>query len=313
MTIDARQDTRPNFLIVGAAKSGTTSLYEYLSQHPDVFMPPNLKEPHYFCYKDTIVDFRGPGKRYPSINKSAITSLDAYLDLFLGSEGYIARGEASATYLYWPQSASNIAAFNPDMKIIITLRNPVDRAYSAYNHLKRLGLEPVHSLQEAMDLEEERIKANYGPMWRYAAMGQYAEQVEAFRKHFPDDQIKILIFEDFVRDKAQHIKDILDFLGVNSAIEVDLEKVSNESFVPDEGKIFHRVLASENFAKNIVRSLLPKKQKERLAHAVRKTFFKKPDKLVKESRSAIYTKNFSDTVASLEEVLGRPLDLWKYT
>ena len=132
----------PNFFIVGAARSGTTSMWEYLKQHPDIFMPEGFayKEPSYFC------------------NLYGYNDFNLYLELFAGVKEEKAVGEASTPYLTSPESAAWIREVYPAAKIIILLRNPVDRAYSMYNWMIKEGYEGVYPFEEALDVEKVRIK-----------------------------------------------------------------------------------------------------------------------------------------------------------
>lgn len=300
----------PNFLVAGAAKCGTTSLFDYLRQHPDIFMPPDLKEPHYFCYADREMNFIGPDGRVPFINKSAITKLARYEDLFVAGSGAPLRGEASATYIYWPETASRVAAYAPTMKLIFILRHPVDRAYSAFNHLKRLFLEPL-DFQSAIAAEAERTAQNYGFMWRYMAGGRYAFQLQPFLKAFPREQIHILLFEDLKTNPEAAVHDVLRFLGARTDVILDLSGTSNESFVPNEKRALHRFLADENILKTALRTVLPRKLKTAMAHKVRKAVFNKPESLSPDLHRELYQTYFAAEQAQLEDILGRSLAHWQ--
>ena len=124
---------KPNFFIVGAPKAGTTSLYAYLSMHPEVFMPSTIKEPDYFSHKAILAQ-----NLY--YNTTHVTNLEEYLDLFSLANGEKAIGEASVSYLYYQEAARNLYDFNPEARIIIILREPVERAFSHYLMDARLGL-----------------------------------------------------------------------------------------------------------------------------------------------------------------------------
>lgn len=300
----------PNFLVAGAAKCGTTSLYDYLRQHPDIFMPPDLKEPHYFCYADRKMDFIGPDGREPFINKSALTTLAPYEDLFAAGANVALRGEASATYLYWPHTAARVAAYAPDMKFIFTLRHPVDRAYSAFNHLKRLSLEPL-DFESAVAAEAERTAQNYGFMWRYMAGGRYAHQLQPFLDAFPKEQIHILLFEDLKTDPKAAMQDVLRFLGTDADVTLDLSGTSNESFVPDDKSALHRFIAGENILKTTLRKVLPRNLKTTMAQNVRKAVFNKPQSLSPDLRKQLYQAHFANEHAQLESILGRSLAHWQ--
>lgn len=133
--------TLPNFLIIGAAKAGTTSLYHYLAQHPQIYMSP-IKEPNFFALEERCVDFRGPGDHL-YIKQFSVTELERYRSLFQGVTHEQAVGEASPLYLYSPVAPARSHRYVPEMKLIAILRHPVDRAYSAFLHLLRDEREPI--------------------------------------------------------------------------------------------------------------------------------------------------------------------------
>ena len=142
----------PNFMIIGAAKAGTTALYKYLEEHPQIFMSPQ-KEPRFFALEGEKIDFRGPGAmtrfRY-------VTDIETYRLLFKNVSNELAIGEASTWYLYIPKAAKGIRHYLPNVKLIVMLRDPVQRAYSNFLGLRREGVEPLEDFTEAMVAEKER-------------------------------------------------------------------------------------------------------------------------------------------------------------
>ena len=129
----------PNFIIIGAEKAGTTALWQFLRQHPQVYMSA-VKEPQFFGYEGREVSFQGPG---PVVKEALpICDLEEYKSLFKGTESYKAVGEASPSYLYNSQAPERIRHYVPQAKLIAILRNPVDRAYSRFLHLVREDREP---------------------------------------------------------------------------------------------------------------------------------------------------------------------------
>src|ERR1700693_2394465 len=186
----------PNFFIVGAPKAGTTSLYEYLRRVPGVYMSP-IKEPHYFnTIKIVTVS------ALPPIRDKA-----KYLSLFQGVKDEVAIGEATAAYLRDPETPKRIRDVVPDARIVMILRDPVERAFSHYLAYIREGSEPL-SFQEALrkDLKQDA----------YLAPGFYAQQVKRYLDAFGSERVKMLIFEEFIHDTNGAVSDVLKFLGVNS-------------------------------------------------------------------------------------------------
>jgi Sulfotransferase domain len=210
----ASRRLRPNYLVIGAQKAGTTSLHAYLAAHPAV-LPASIKEVQYFS------KFYERGESW-------------YLAYFpLAARGRLARirngvppavGEASATYLFHPRAAERVYAFDPAMKLIVTLRDPVDRAYSHYQMEHRWGREPLPFEQalerEAAELrpELERILADPGydsPLdCSYVARGRYAEQIERWLEHFPREQLLVLTSDELLDDPAGVMGQVARFLGI---------------------------------------------------------------------------------------------------
>jgi hypothetical protein len=195
----------PTFFIVGAPKAGTTSLHAYLQRHPEVFMP-DRKEPHYFSRfeVDPAFDNFRPPIRDPKV----------YQELFTGSAGFKAVGEASSSYLSDAGAASKIKAAVPEAKIIISLRNPVQRAYSHYLMECREGRESRPFL-EALAADQARPQKGWGISVQYVELGLYADQVDRFIRMFGRPNVKVLLFEELTRDTASVMREVALFLGVN--------------------------------------------------------------------------------------------------
>lgn len=216
----------PNFLIVGAAKSGTTSLVEYLKQHKDIFIPKS-KEPKFLTYSAGIKNFKGPGDK--NVESEIIKIFPDYQKLYSESN-HILRGDASVDLLYyWKEAIPQIKRYLSDPKIIIVLRNPIDRAYSNFLHMKR-DLRENLSFENAIEAESERIKNNYEFIWHYIQVGKYTKQVEAYQKNF--SEVKIVLFDDLKHNTEQTIKEIIKFLGADEYQNIDVNKISNISGVP---------------------------------------------------------------------------------
>jgi hypothetical protein len=177
----------PNFLIIGAAKAGTNALYHYLRQHPQVYMSP-WKEPKFFAFEsEADLGFRAADGKDAPVNASVILDQAEYEKLFDGADHALARGEASTHYLYVEDSPRRIKALIPKARLIAVLRNPVDRAFSSYQHLVRDDLEPL-DFGPALDAEPRRIAEHYAYLYRYTDMGFYSEQLDRYERIFPEEQ-----------------------------------------------------------------------------------------------------------------------------
>lgn len=236
---------KPNLFIVGASKSGTTALYRFLNQHPDIFMS-RLKEPRFFC-KDLHQEFDNFHKK----NKRFFKKFDfypcraekEYLSFFKDWKDEKIAGEASPAYFYSKVAAREIHKFNPDAKIIILLRNPVDWLYSFHLQAIRSGSEPVKNFEKALSLEEERKKGKHLAKFSlltqpstffYFERAKFTEQVKRYLDVFNKKQIKIIIFDDFKKDNAKVYREVLKFLGVyqNFVPEFKLVHVSRKVQFP---------------------------------------------------------------------------------
>lgn len=224
--------TLPNFIILGAAKAGTTALYHYLKQHPQITMSP-LKETNFFALMNEPLDFCGPGDQ-DYINRFSITDLDGYLTQFQGCEGAKAIGEASPLYLYSPKAPPRIHEYVPDAKLIAILRNPVDRAYSAFLHLVRDGRETTRDFREALQREEERIAAGWEHIWHYKNMGRYYEQVKRYTDTFGRDRVRVFLYKDFRTNPTEMLGKVFRFLGVEDTFIPDMSARYNEASLPPE-------------------------------------------------------------------------------
>lgn len=244
----------PNFIIIGAARSGTSSLYEYMKQHPDIYFP-ELKEPMFFAFAGRPVKFSGPGDD-KEINRKAITDLAQYQKLFKNRHGEKAVGEASANYLYSENAAQNIKKYVPHAKLIVVLRNPVERAYSSYLYTLRDGRERLRSFEEALQQEGVRIKNNWEHIWHYANMGFYFRQLQKYLSLFPRSNIKIILQEDLKSNPQLVLADVFEFLEVDHTFIPDFSIEFNQGGKP-KSDLLNKILTRPSRVKQWLRPLLP--------------------------------------------------------
>ena len=236
----------PNFFIPGAAHSATTSLWQYLRQHPDIYMPPvfDLKEPSHFC------------TRY----KFAMTDWQTYLGLFAEAKTQRRVGEASTPYLTSPESPAMIKRVIPDARFIISLRNPADRAYSLYKWMHQYGFETLPTFAEGLETEtKERLDCDefhdnncqYYYNFLYFNSGLYYEQVKRFFDTFGRQQVHVIIFEEFIRQPAEHLRQIFTFLDVDPSFvpAMEVHNQTSRKYGPIDPAARARLL--EQYAPNI--------------------------------------------------------------
>ena len=216
----------PNFFIVGAPKAGTTSLYEYLKNIPGIYMSPN-KEPNYFSIK-----------AMPDIKPfTPIRNKEKYLDLFKNATNEVILGEASALYLTDPEASTLIRKACPTARILISLRDPVERLFSHYsmnvsrNWIKSSFKNQIH--------KEMNNKADFTKPHIRLPAGLYSKDVQRYLDTFGKEHVKILIFEEFIKNPKVILEDILKFLGVKNIINnFEDVKVHNPYFkIESSGEI----------------------------------------------------------------------------
>lgn len=297
--------TLPNFLIIGAAKSGTTSLYRYLQQHPEIYM--KAKEPSFFALNGEPVQFNGPGDSAGFVRRM-VTTFDAYEALFDEISTEKAYGEASVIYLYNEGAAARIQRHIPDVKLIAILRNPVDRAYSSYLHLRRDGRETL-SFPQALAAEAERAANNWEHQWHYTRLGMYHTQLRRYYDRFPRENIAIFRFGDFKREPARVLGEIYEFLGVSGDFMPDMSVKYNVSGQP-KLKALHQFLIRPNRLKDWVRPLLPLALRRRLGAAAKQwNIVADKEPMPEETRRELHAL-FTPEIVNLQTLTGLDFSHW---
>lgn len=292
----------PNFLIIGAAKAGTSSLYYYLKQHPQVFMSA-IKEPKFFALEGESLDYKGPDR---GININSVNNLADYQKLFEGVADEVAVGEASPMYLTSPKAPANIKRYIPDVKLIAILRNPVDRAFSSYTHLIRENLETL-SFEAAVEAEPERIANKWSHLFYYTQNGYYASQVKNYLENYDTENIKIYLYEDLIQDTPKLVDELYGFLGIDRSFSPDLSK-RNVSGIP-KSRFLHSLFRKDNVVKDSLKRFFPKEMRRQIAEDVlRRNLGAKPelDNRMRDRLTSLYRKD----ILELQDVLHRDLSGW---
>ena len=252
----------PNFLIIGAAKAGTTALHEYLQQHPQIYMTPT-KETNFFAVEGKEVNFQGVGDE--ALKEFSITDIETYQAQFAGVATEKAIGEACPCYLYYPQAASRIKQYLPDVRLIVILRNPVDRAYANFLHTVRDDREPCREFALALQDEPNRIANNWEWFWHYIQVGFYGKQLKHYYEIFPASQIKIYLYEDLKENAIALLQDIFRWLEVDDTFVSDMALRPNKSGMP-KNKLLHQILTKPNPLKTLLKPLFPAKIRQKIQH-----------------------------------------------
>ncbi len=212
----------PNFLIAGAARAGTTGLSEGLRTHSRVFVT-QPKEPHYFAMHGTTADFRGPGDA-DTINRVAVTDRSTYLSLYPETSEFLALGEGSVSTLYYASHAApEILAVNPAMRVVVLLREPVDRAYSGFQYLKARGFETNADFLSAVADEPRRKAENWHHLWHYVSMSRYAADLRVLQDTLGRDQVGVWFYDELEADYAATVRSVQAFLGLPEERDQDLD------------------------------------------------------------------------------------------
>lgn len=292
--------TLPNFFVVGAARSGTTSLYRYLGQHPEIYMAPK-KEVHYFAAE--YFPYSGPGDEW--LNGRLISNEQHYAQLFESVTTEKAIGDPSAYYLCLPGTAERIAQAVPDAKIMMILREPVARAYSSYMHLARDGRETL-AFAEGLIQEEERKRRGFEPLWWYKELGLYSSQVKHYLEVFGPERVKVLLYEEFCVNPEKTLRDVFVFLGVEEDVAIDTSVRYNVSGLPRSRKLYTVLHNSYTLLCNFIG-----KTSGALAHKAMSVLVRTvPMDLQVQTQLNAY---FAEDVGKLEELLKRDLRCWHYS
>ena len=301
----------PTFFMVGAARAGTTSMYDYLRAHPQIFMPPNAlgvagKEPSFFC--DLVPPWA-----------TQYRDRDTYLSLFEKGRGRLAVGDGSTNYLVAPESPRRIREQYPDAKILMILRNPVARAHSLYRYICGWGFEDAPTFEKGLAREASRLgNARFIREWQllyhaflYYHSGLYSEQVARYFDAFPREQVHIVLFDDMKKDLLGTVQGIYRFLGVDPAFEPELDARNASSFplsVKFQAFVGRRWHANPLYPRGPVRG------RDRTHYPIAMSIngllggYRK-ERMRPETRREL-TERFAPDIAKTAALVGRNLDHW---
>ena len=304
----------PSFLIIGAAKSGTTSLYDYLKQHPDVYMS-HIKEPSYFIADEgENLHLIGPNRQ--PIDSGRITNLATYQALFSEATREKARGEASPKYLYFPEAAQRIKSKLPDVTIIAILRHPVERAYSNFLHHIRDGREEYEDFAVALQEEPKRIKEGWGSEYHYRNRGFYYKQLLPYYAAFGSEAVHVFLYDDLRKDAVGVMRDIFRILGVDQGFVPDMKAQYNVSGVPKNRSlhwVYHFLKGSNrSVIKELGKRVLPRHVRDKLKNDVTQSLYRKnfvKPQLLPEVRAELQ-HGYQEDILQLQDLIKRDLSHW---
>ena len=269
--------TLPNFLIIGAQKAGTTTLFHLLRGHPEIFMP-TVKEPGFFIrgFPDPVrlQTLRRPdGGRHATpigLRGGGCDSLDEYEALFAPGASFPLRGEASTPYLPSPYAARRIAELLPGVRLIVLLRDPVERAFSAYHYNLSRGREPARTFADAIasELRGERDEWVYG--WRYLYTGRYVEHLRRYLELFHRGRLGVFRFEALRSNAGGVFADACRFLGIEPmAVPADPLRQNQTLLLKNPFLRFVKTtVTGSGLMGRVIRSVVPRHQRRMLSRRV---------------------------------------------
>ena len=296
----------PNFLIIGAQKCGTTALYDALCQHPEIYMSP-VKEPFYFVLNGAPPPFKVPSKEYA---ERLHYTEESYLSLFQDVVEQRAIGEASALYLssYQPErTATNIQAFNPQMRLIALLRQPAERAWSAFQYYQAREYEPLKCFPDALMAEATCRKDKDLPDLHHFANGCYFANLKPYFDRFPREQLRVYLYEEWNEQPQALLRDIFAFPGVDNKVVVE-PKRANVTFRYRHAWL-QRFLDKPNAARQRLELILRGRLRRRVYGKLRAYNRRQPPVLDAGLRRTL-TERYRRDIEQLQGLLNRDLSHW---
>lgn len=301
----------PDFLVIGAGKSGTTSLNNYLKQHPQIFIPAR-KEPNFYGYElRTAADFEDDADEMRQYSRS-MNTLEAYLKLFESAAEAQVKGETSNTYMYHADAPSRIHYYNPGMKLVAILRQPAERLWSRYLHLARENKLPTPNFSDSLDRSTIWWRRN-----DLISEGFYYTNLSRFYKLFPASQIRVYLYEDLSLNGQNVLKDIFSFLKVDETFEPDLEvKLNASGFIIN--KKLDRIIGSKGIIQKSVKSLLSQQVYQdlknnvvlqKLINQIRSKNLARP-RIDAEVKQMLTQEVYADEIEKLQELIDKDLSHW---
>jgi hypothetical protein len=302
---------KPDFIVIGGQRCGTTALYATLRQHPQIFMPSH-KEPRFFAFVNEPPTFVGPGAE--RFRRETVVEGTVYQALFTPAAPSQRCGEASPVYLSAAQSSASAVAMHqlvPDVRLIAILRQPAARAYSAYWHHRRLGIEPLTDFRAALAAEASRRDAGWLPGFQYRANSRYAVNLRPFLSLFPRHQLCIVLYESWRQTPAAVLRQILGFIGVSDRELPTVESGINRATAPRNSSLA-LWLDRPHTHKQWGRHVLPKIWRDRIVGWVRRANVTNPPPLPLDLHAEL-TESFRDDIVELQGLLGCDLSHWLAT
>ncbi len=299
--------TLPNFLIIGAQKAGTTAFYHALAQHPQIYVSPH-KEPAFFACVEPPPAFQGP-QLDPSSTRF-VTTMEDYAALFREGAGATARGEASTFYSYcWTERTARATHhYLPDVRLIVILRQPAERAYSSFTYHRFRGLEPLADFRRAIAADLAGQRDRWHPCMRYHWVGRYALQLQPYFDLFSPEQLRVYLYEDWQQRPHEVLTDCFGFLGVDEHFAPLPDKRYNVSYRL-RSQLLGRWLGQPQAERNWPWRLLPRPLRLKVIRRLRRWNQVEPSPLDPALRREL-TESYREDILHLQDLIGRDLGHW---
>jgi hypothetical protein len=295
--------TLPNAIVLGVAKAGTTSLYHYLRQHPQVEVS-RIREPKFLFYAGNL---QQPVSR--TLENFPVRSLRQYEALYTGENPPSARVDISPIYFSRPeQTILGIRKYVPDAKLMIIYRQPVDRAYSAFLMQVREGYEPLQDFTKALEAEAAGWPSGNRYRRHYLSGSWYADRTRKLLEAFPKDQFRFLLYDDFALQPVLFMQDVFRILAVDPAYPLQITIQHNAGVWPRHTAL-HRLLSLRLRVPRKVRALVPSILRGQLVSSIRSVGYDKPPPLDGDLRRTL-TNRFREDILELQALIDRDLSGW---
>ena len=310
MSLKSIQDKLPDFLIIGAGKSGTTSINNYIKQHPEIFIP-EKKEPNFFAYetieRNSILEDKDLCKHYDN----SITNIEDYINLFKDAKEGLIKGETSNIYMYNKDAPLRIKYYIPTAKFIAIFRNPVDRLISRYLHLCR------ENLNKGINFDDIFNKNSI--WWNRPDLiqeGFYHKNLSNFMRYFDRHQFLLLLYDDLIDDQAGVLKKIFEFLDVNPKYKPNTTIAYNKSGLI-RNKFIHPFIDGKSIIHRTLKKIFPstyKKAKksiwiQQLFYSLKSKNLYKPQ-IDADLRMKILNSIYKDDILAFQDIIKRDLTHW---
>lgn len=292
----------PTFIIIGAAKSATTTIHALLDQHPEIHMS-WPKEPGYWAF-EADTPFR---HHLVTPLDTMVTDSGDYQALFEPGRDAQARGESSTQYMTTPGLAKVLRERLPDVRLVAVLRHPVERAYSAYMHLVREGQETERDFSQALELEEERRHQGFGNLWHYVHSGFYARLLRDYYEIFPPEQILVCLYDEFTNEPVKTLQKIFQHVGASANFQPELKEKRNVGGHP-RSRMVMRLVKNPGIWKEGLKPILPRVWRRRMKETLLSVLMKK--EALSPSCASRLSLIYREDMMELETLIGKDLGMW---